>query len=83
MLGTDEMYLQRRALVTWGSEVLEWLSDGFKEVSNIVSADNARAIRFLRFLGFHVGGSVQVHGGVAFVPFSLRLPAIQEARAHA
>ncbi len=79
MLGTEEMYRQRRALVSYGRDVLEWLCDGLHEVSNIVSVDNDRAIRFLRFLGFHVGGAVQHHREVAFVPFTLRLPAIQPA----
>lgn len=83
MLGTDAMYRQPRALVARGPRVLAWLCEGLHDLSNIVSVDNARAIRFLRFLGFHVGGAVQHHGGVDFVPFTLHLPAIQAARVEA
>lgn len=81
MLGTEDLYRQKRALVTWGPEVLGWIADGLRDLSNIVSAENDRAIRFLRFLGFHVGGPVQVHGGVAFVPFHMKQRAIQAADA--
>jgi ribosomal protein S18 acetylase RimI-like enzyme len=71
MLATDAMYRQRRALVAFGRDVLSWLAADFREVGNIVAADNERAIRFLRFLGFRVGGSAEVHGGVAFVRFRM------------
>lgn len=81
MLGTEAMYRQKRALVSLGPDVLAWISDGMRDLSNIVAADNVRAIRFLRHLGFHVGGPVQQHGGVAFVPFRRReaIQALQPA----
>lgn len=78
MLATDALYAQKRGLVSFGRDVLDWLAADFREIGNIVSAENERAIRFLRFLGFHVGGPIEVHGGVAFVPFRLER-AIQAA----
>lgn len=72
MLGTDAVYGQGRALLRLGPKVLRVIGGGLPQLGNIVSAENRRAIRFLRYLGFHVGGPAQVHGGIAFVPFHMK-----------
>ena len=78
MLGTDELYRQKKAWALLAPRIIgEWLRD-FRSLSNIVSADNHRAITFLSHFGFHVGGRVQHHRGEAFVHFH-RERAIQRA----
>lgn len=71
MLSTDRMYECGRALVLVGPRMIDAMLSDFRSLSNVVSAENARAIRFLRWLGFIVGGSVEMHGDVAFVPFHI------------
>lgn len=71
MLATDEVHGHARAFALLGPRVIADMLATFRELENIVSADNARAIRFLAHMGFHVGGTVQHHGGVAFVPFHM------------
>jgi hypothetical protein len=71
MLATPILYDCRRELIEFGPMVIDALMDDFRRIENVVSVDNGRAIRFLRWLGFIVGGSVEVHGGVQFVPFHL------------
>jgi hypothetical protein len=80
MLGTNELYRQARAFALLGPRVIADMLATFRELENIVSVDNAPAIRFLTHMGFHVGGTAQHHGGVAFVPFRLER-AIQSALA--
>lgn len=78
MLATDRMYECGRALVGLGPLIVDTMADDFRHLENIVAAENKRAIRFLRWLGFIVAGNAEIHGGVAFVPFHLsRQPAIQ------
>lgn len=77
MLGTDAIYSQGRALLRLGPLVLGWMMQDFREVSNIVSTENARAIRFMVRMGFEVGGEVATHGGVDFIPFLLRRSGIE------
>lgn len=69
MLGTEALYDHKRAFLALGPHVVDAMLDDFRRLENIVSADNARAIRFLRWLGFIVGGNAEMHSGVAFVPF--------------
>lgn len=71
MLGTDVVYREKRALALLGPRlVADWLGT-FRCLENLVSVDNHRAIRFLTHIGFHVGGPVRHHGGVAFVRFAM------------
>lgn len=72
MLATDEVYRHPRAWALLGPRVFADMLGTFRELGNIVAADNVRAIRFLVHMGFYVGGTVQHHGGVAFVPFHMR-----------
>lgn len=71
MLGTDAVYREKRALALLGPRVVADMLATFRSIGNVVAADNGRAIRFLTHLGFHVGGPVRHHGGVAFVPFHM------------
>lgn len=71
MLGTDELFRQKRAWALLGPRIISDMLGTFRRLENIVSIDNAPAIRFLAHMGFHVGGAVEHHRGVAFVPFHL------------
>lgn len=71
MLATDEVYHHPRAFALLGPRVIADMLATFRELENIVSVENERAIRFLTHIGFHVGGSVQHHRSVAFVPFRM------------
>lgn len=83
MLGTDALFGCARAFATIGPMICEMFREDFRELGNIVAVDNHRAIRVLRHLGFHVGGTMEWHGGVAFVPFRMKQCTIQAAAAHA
>ena len=71
LLGTDALYREKRAWALLGPRVIDDMLKTFRTVENIVAVENVRAIRFLRHMGFHIGGAVRHHGGVAFVPFHL------------
>lgn len=71
LLGTERFYDCRRAMLRIGPQIIAGMMRDFRSVSNIVSTDNVRAIRFLRWLGFSVSSEVETHRGVAFHPFSL------------
>jgi hypothetical protein len=80
MLGTEAVYDQGRALMTYGPRVIgDWL-ETFRRLENIISADNKRAIRMLRWWGFEFGDAPRRLGGVDFLPFWLERTAIQAAR---
>jgi hypothetical protein len=82
MVGTDDLYRQGRALLTLGPRVIGHWLETFERLENVVSTRNDRAIRLLVRWGFDVGGEVETHGGVDFIPFSLSRGAIQgKARA--
>lgn len=83
MLGTDKLFTQARAFATFGPLIVEeWLKI-FRHLENLVAADNAPAIRLLSHLGFHVGGTMQIFGGVGFVPFHVDRPRFKPGgRAH-
>ncbi len=71
MLGTDAIYRHGRALLQHGPGWLSRFRDSTPRLANLVSADNARAIRLLRRWGFEVGSEVVMIGGVAFVRFEM------------
>jgi hypothetical protein len=80
MLGTEDVYRHGRALLTLCPLVIgDWL-ETFRLLDNIISADNHRAIRLLKRLGFTVSDEAQAHGGVEFVSFRIERAAIQEQR---
>jgi len=53
-LGTDEVYRHGRELLMWGPGMVSRLGDSIALLSNLVSADNSRAIRLLKRWGFTV-----------------------------
>ncbi len=76
-LGTDEVYRHGRILRSWGPGLVRRaVPDGWTG-ANLVSADNAKAIRLLRAWGFSISHEAQIHGGVPFLPFSISRPSIQ------
>jgi len=70
-LGTDEVYRHGRALLELGPKVIGYWLETFETLENVVSVKNERAIRLLIRWRAHVGGEVQEHRGVSFVPFRL------------
>ena len=72
MLGSDEIYRHPKAMLTLGPHVLAlWGRDSSKSWSNLVSAENARSIRFLRRIGFHIGDELTMVGGMSFLTFTM------------
>lgn len=70
-LATDAVYKQGRSFLVKGSAVIAHMRQTTPTLVNLVSVDNAPAIRLLERWGFAVGGEREVHGGVAFVPFGM------------
>lgn len=78
MLGVEDVFRHGRQLVAQGPGIIaDWLGT-FRELGNIISVENAAAIRLLERWGFAIGGRVEVHRGVEFVPFRIERAAIQE-----
>jgi ribosomal protein S18 acetylase RimI-like enzyme len=71
MLGTDAIYANPRALLTLSRRVVRIWRDSLPNLRNVVAAENARAIRYLRRLGFAVGDERVSVGGVDFVTFAM------------
>jgi hypothetical protein len=68
-LGTDRVFMHPRELLCIGKRVLTWWKDEFPCLENIVAVNNHAAIRLLCKWGFEVGGAVEIHRGIEFVPF--------------
>lgn len=68
-LGTDGVARCASALLLLGPQVIEALHGRFSRLENMVSADNAQAIRMLRRWGFEVEPKEVVIRGVKFHPF--------------
>lgn len=68
-LGSDEVYRHPREMMARGLDVVEIMQDSFRRLENVISADNDRGIRMLRYWGFEVGTEVEVYGGTDFLPF--------------
>lgn len=66
LLGTDEVYCHGREMLRWGPVFLARMVELAPSLSNVVAADNTRAIRFLRRLGFEVDD-----GAGEMLPFRL------------
>lgn len=70
MLGSDAIYRYPRMMLRHGKRVVDrWLDS--TNLSNFVSADNARAIRMLRRWGFEIGKEVIPFAGVEFLTFTM------------
>lgn len=76
-LGSDETLLYGRDLMSRGPKIIRWWLEDFEVMKNIVSSENAMAIKLLRKWGAEVGGEPQMHRGLEFVPFVFRRSAIQ------
>lgn len=71
MLGSDAVYRHGRELLAHGPGIIATMRDSSPRLSNLVSSDNARAIRLLKRWGFAVGDEVQMIGGVPFLTFEM------------
>lgn len=71
MLGSDAIYRHGHELLAFGPGIIAMFRDSSPRLSNIVSSDNARAIRLLKRWGFAVGDEVQMIGGVSFLTFEM------------
>ncbi len=70
MLGSDAIYDHPRAMLRLGRRFIAAVADSTPHLSNLVAADNPRAIRYLQALGFIVEEQQIVHNGVAFRVFA-------------
>lgn len=70
MLGSDRIYDSGRELVRVVPPVVAEMHESFGRLENYVSADNGRAIAFLRHFDFELSGDVRIVGGVPFLRFS-------------
>ncbi|MEN2791561.1 hypothetical protein ABC974_18140 [Sphingomonas oligophenolica] len=70
MLGTEAIYRHPRAMLRWGPRFVAAMLDSTPVLSNLVSVDNVRAIRFLRRLGFSIGKDRIMFASTEFVTFS-------------
>lgn len=71
MLATDEAFRHGRAMLRLGPIVIDALADSTRHLSNLVSSDNAPAIRMLRRWGFDVSEEVTMIGNAAFHAFRM------------
>lgn len=70
-LGTEEVYHNGKAMLALGPKVVRLWRDSLPCLSGLVAVTNARAIRYIRRLGFEVGEERTVIGGVEFVTFKM------------
>lgn len=70
-LGTDEVFRHGRDLIRMGPEILQRMGDSSRCLRNLVSADNAKAIRLLRRWGFTVDPEHVRVGALPFRRFEL------------
>lgn len=73
MVGTDAIDRHAIPFAKGSKDVIDGMFSHWDRLFNYVDARNARAIRWLRFLGFHIGEPIP-HGknGEMFHPFELR-----------
>lgn len=72
-LGTDEVYRHGRELLAWGPEILADFGDSMRSMSNLVCADNDKALRLLRRWGFQVDAETVEVRGVPFHRFAMEM----------
>lgn len=80
-LGTDDVFNYPRDLAWTGRAMIETWQTRFKVMRNVVAVENDKAIRLLRYWGATVGDEVEMHRGVAFVPFTFKRAIQGAARA--
>lgn len=66
MLGSDAIYAHPRALLRRGPGFLAAMFDATPRLSNLVAADNIRAIRLLRRWGFTLDTETMMIDNIAF-----------------
>jgi len=66
MLGSDAIYAHPRALLRRGPGFLSAMFDATPRLSNLVAADNIRAIRLLRRWGFTLDTETMMIDNIAF-----------------
>jgi ribosomal protein S18 acetylase RimI-like enzyme len=66
MLGSDAIYAHPRAMLRRGPRFLAAMFDATARLSNLVAADNARAIRLLRRWGFTIDTETMMIANTAF-----------------
>lgn len=71
MLGTEAIFEHPREMIRFGPAIIAAMVDSTPALSNVVSCDNARAIRMLRRWGFTIDEEIIVIRGVQFVNFSM------------
>lgn len=69
MLGTERVYDHARDLIRYAPAIIDEMHATFNTLENLVSADNERALRFLRHVGFEFRSEVSMVRGVPFVQF--------------
>lgn len=72
-LGTDAVYRHGRAMLARGPAILMRMGDLCPTLRNLVGADNARAIRMLRWWGFTIEPEPVIVRGMAFLRFSMEV----------
>lgn len=69
MLGTERAYDHARDLVRYAPAIIDEMHRDFPHLENLVSADNDRALRFLRHVGFEFRSEISMVSSVPFVHF--------------
>lgn len=69
MLGTERVYDHGRDMIRNAPAILAEMHATFRILENYVSADNDRAVRFLRHVGFEFRSEISMVRGTAFVRF--------------
>ncbi|HWW56357.1 MAG TPA: hypothetical protein VN047_05645 [Sphingopyxis sp.] len=69
MLGTERIYDHARDLVRYAPAILAEMHLTFDRLENLAAADNDRALRFLRHVGFEICAEPINVGGTSFVHF--------------
>jgi ribosomal protein S18 acetylase RimI-like enzyme len=70
-LGTDAVFRHGRDLIRMGPAILRDMGDSSRMLRNLVSADNAKAIRLLKRWGFTVDPEHVRVGGLPFRRFEM------------
>lgn len=71
MLGTEAIYDHPREMLRGAPPILAAMLDSTPRLSNLVAVENARAIRFLRRLGFSFQEEVIMIAGTEFITFDM------------
>ena len=71
LLATDEALKAGRQFAAWGPRIVERMRVEWPRLENYVGADNVRAIRVLKRLGFDLDREVVIVGGLEMRRFSL------------